>query len=70
MYILKIKTAVVRKEKHPTWADAVKAGKQMITLLFPHTEWFSMGAELEKIGEIHGGGTLIEIYDEKMEAWH
>ena len=70
MYILKIQTVVTRKEKHPDWASAVKAGKQMIVLLLPHTEWNSMGTALEKSGEVHGGGISLEVYDEKMEAWH
>lgn len=70
MYILKITTTVTRKERHPDWASAVRAGKQMITILFPPTEWRSMGATLEKSGEIHGGGIRIEVYNEKMEAWH
>lgn len=70
MYILKITTAYPRKEKHPDWASAVKAGKQMIVLLLPNTEWLSMGAALEKSGEVHAAGIKIEVYDERMEAWH
>lgn len=70
MYILKITTAYPRKEKHPDWASAVRAGKQMITILFPSTEWNSMGNMLEKSGEVHAAGIRIEVYDEKMEAWH
>lgn len=70
MYILKITTAYPRKERHPDWASAVRAAGQVITALFPQSEWDSLMNALDKSGEIHGGGISLEVYDEKMEAWH
>lgn len=72
MYILRIQTAVnaARKTTHATWKEAVQEGARIIRTLFPATEWSNLRNRLDVDGEIHGGGIRIEIYSEKMEAWH
>jgi hypothetical protein len=72
MYTLKITTALnaERRSAHTTWQEAVQEGARAIRILFPATEWGRLRNHLDIVGEIHGGGIRIEIFDKKMEAWH
>lgn len=70
MFILKISGQASLKEAFPNWEMAMRAADQIITVLFPQSEWDALVNALDKSGEIHGGGIRVEVYDEKMEAWH